>query len=106
MAKCYPHYIKKYGAKYASLVAAMGQNIDSNTALMEEAIQYSKDLNHLLSRVMIRWTASSKFFNYLIILILEMRVRELPYSVGSKYLKSIEECAELTVHELRKDYDR
>ncbi len=38
IAKCYPHYIKKYGAKYASLVAAMSQNIDSDAALIEEAI--------------------------------------------------------------------
>ncbi len=106
MAKCYPHYIKKYRAKYASLITAMDQNIDSDATLMEEAIQYSKDLNHLLSRVMICQTTLSKFFNYLIIPIPEMRVQELPCSVGFKYLKSIKECAELTIHELRKDHNR
>ncbi len=38
MAKCYPYYIKKYGAKYASLIIAIDQNIDSDATLIEEAI--------------------------------------------------------------------
>ena len=47
----------------------------------------------------------SKFFDHPIVPLPEMKVREWPCSFDSKYLKSIEICAEQTETELMNDYD-
>lgn len=105
METCTPGRLKTHATTYRNLVANL-QDVPKSNELMVKARAYSKELNQILSKIMIRRTATSKFLEYPIIPLPEMDVREIASVTDPKYLESIRKCADLTERELKDEYNQ